>query len=202
MDSLDPLNTVDSIAPHTTSFSSNIYLLKHDEKTYTKGQLVKVSEEIPANPEEVLYFTVNSEISIKEFPQNYSFTALGRLCGYKIACVNGKIALVEGENQVALGRIYSISKELLINAQKISTFNDFEVFAVVKEGGTRSAGEPIGEMWKIMQENFEDTLELAYYWFISTGDFNRTAELSPPSIEAQEIIGNLNLSTLLSENSN
>ena len=202
MDSLDPLNTVDSIAPHTTSFSSNIYLLKHEEKTFTKGQILCLSSDLPATPEEILYFTVNSEISVINFQHPYTATALGRLYGYQISCIDGTISLIEAENQVALGRIYVVSKDLELVAKKIGSHQESEVFAEVKEGGTRSPGDCGEELWIIMQENFGESSELAYYWYLFTGVFRGSPELALAAEESVKILESLDIASLITEKTN
>ena len=124
---LDPLNTVDPVAPHTTSFSSNIYLLKHEEKTYTSGQLLNLANELTPSPEEILYFTVGSFISPNNFNIPYKATTVGRLYGYKLSCIENKLELIQADNQVAFGRIYVLDKTCEIIGKKIGVWNEIEV---------------------------------------------------------------------------
>jgi hypothetical protein len=201
MESIDPLNTLDSIAPHSTSFSSNIYLLKHEEKTFTKGQLLSLTSDLSVTPTDILYFTVGSLISPQNFNYPYTSTSLCRLYGYKITNLNNKIVLTEKENNIALGRAYVVAISTIksndIPGSKVGTWNDFEVWADVKEEGIRAEG-PEG-VWDIMKENFGESLELAYYWFVETGVFKPTVDLELAGDEEIKILESLDIGSLINE---
>ena len=197
MDVIDPLNTIDSIAPHSTSFSSNIYLLKHEEKSFKKGDLLSITPEILPTESEILYFTVGFDINPENFVYPFKSSSLCRLYGYKITSLNNKIVLTESESSVALGRVYLLEKTTETTGSKIGTYKDSEIWGNVHPEGIKSEGE--GNLWEIMKENFGNTIELAYYWFLETGVFYGQVELTSASEEEVKILENLDILSLVRE---
>lgn len=168
MDVLDPLGTIDAIAPHTTSFSSNIYLLKKEVKTFVKGQLICLEKELSPSENEKLLFVVGKEVDPKNFAVAFSGTALGRIYGYTLSFVNKKAHLVESNDEVAFGRVYAVDENAEIDAEKIAEWNGFEIWAKVGQVGDKCEEEGL---WEIMEEQFGKLPELAYYWFVHTNNY-------------------------------
>ncbi|OMJ69333.1 hypothetical protein SteCoe_32976 [Stentor coeruleus] len=195
MDVLDPLGTFNAVVPHSTSFSSNIYLLKREAKTLTKGQLINTSEELNPLPEEKIYFTVGKEINKENFSYQYRQTALSRIFGFGITCNDGKISLCDRDNSVAFGRVYVVDKSLEIVGVKIGTYQDIEVWGNVQAVGNRSEGQD--GVWEIMKKEFGESSELAYYWYLETGVFYGQNENRPALEEEVKILEDLRIGELL-----
>lgn len=188
MDVLDPLGTVDSIAPHTTSFSSNIYLLKKEVKSFVKGQLICLQKELSPGENEKLLYVVGKEIDPKLFLLPFSGTTLGRIFGFTISFINNKAQLVQSDDDVALGRVYVVDENAELEAEKIAEWNGFEVWAKVGQVGEKCEEEGL---WEIMEEQFGKSPELAYYWFIHTGKYYgeiRFTEAGEEEIRALEAL--------------
>lgn len=195
MDVLDPLGTFNAVAPHSTSFSSNIYLLKREAKTLTKGQLLNISEELNPLPEEKVYFTIGKQIDKDNFAYQYRQTALCRIFGFGITCYEGKISLCDRENSVAFGRAYVVDKSLELEGVKIGEYQNIEVWGNVQTIGIRSEGE--AGIWEIMKKEFGESSELAYYWYLETGVFYGQTEHKPALEEEVKILEDLRIGELL-----
>lgn len=98
MDPLDPLSTSDPTAPHTSSISSNRFLLKKAEDKPIVGNIVKV---ITADDLEADFPGVWEATAIPESAVEGKRTALVHMRGLKLVWKSGKAALAaEAEGMV------------------------------------------------------------------------------------------------------
>ena len=195
MDVLDPLGTVDAVAPHTTSFSSNIYLLKKQTKSLVKGQLLSLKAELSPGDEDKLWFVVGKEIDPKNATFEYKDSTLGRIYGFSLTFIDGKATLLEDENEVTFGRVYIINENSILDGEKVSDWNGFEVWTkFVKEAGSKEEEEGL---WNIVEDQFGKSRELAYYWYLRTGKFYGEVTYSPAEQEEINALENLDIPSLL-----
>jgi hypothetical protein len=194
MDVLDPLGTVDAIAPHTTSFSSNIYLLKKESKSFTRGQLIKMEKELSPQDDEKLWFGVGKEIDTENAKFSFSDSCLARIYGFSLSFFNGQAGLVEDETEVALGRVFVVNENFECG-EKVGEFNGFEVWT--RFGKDTGCKEEEEGLWMIMQEQFGKSNELAFYWFLRTGKFYGEAEYTPAGQEEIDALESLDIPSLL-----
>lgn len=196
MDVLDPLNTAEVVAPHTTSFSSNIYLLKKEVKTLVKGQLICLGKELTPGENEKLVFVVGKEVDEGKFGVGFSGTTLGRIYGYTLTFVNKKAQLVESEDDVAFGRIYAVDENAELDAEKIAEWNGFDVWAKVGQIGDNCEEEGL---WEIMEAQFGKHPELAYYWYIHTGNYKGEVRYTEAGEDEIKALDSLDIPGLISK---
>jgi hypothetical protein len=196
MDVLDPLGTMDAVAPHSTSFSSNIYLLKKEVHNFAKGQLICLSQSLDISDSSKLFFSVSQALKPENSLFPYLSTCLCRLYGYAITNVDGKTCVYEKEESVAFGRVYVLEKSVEIPGTKVSEFNGAEVFAEVAAQGSQEE-EP--GVYELLKESFGDTLEIAYYWYLNTGKFYGNMEDQPAGSEEIKLLEAIDIPSLLAE---
>ena len=189
MDPLDPLSTSDPCAPHTSSISSNRFLLKKAEDKPILGNILKVirAEELETEFQGVWVATAMPEGEVEGRK-----TALVHMKGVKLMWKGGKAGLMEA----AEGRVMVRLVGGEARGREIGELQGRKVYAELEtEAGEEKADVDL--LLRAMKGVFPyDERMLAYYLYTHFKEFptltTANSEVAPPS-DLAESISQLNL---------
>ena len=178
MDPLDPLNTTDPTAPHTSSISSNRFLLKKAEDKPILGNVLKVitADELGTELEGVWLVTAMPESVVEE-----KRTALVHMRGLKLIWKSGKAAFAaEAEGMVIVRLVAGEAK-----GSEVGEFQGVKIWAELETAAGEEKAE-VDLMLQAMKAVFPyDERILAYYLYTHFKQFPTIsvsqAEMTSPS---------------------
>lgn len=189
MDPLDPLSTSDPAAPHTSSISSNRFLLKKAEDRPILGNILKVirADELGTEFQGVWVATAVPEGEVEG-----EKTALVHIQGVKLVWKGGKAALAEAAQGRALVRLVAGEAK----GREIGELQGVKVYAEVETEATEEKAD-VDALLRAMSGVFPyNERILAYYLYTHFKQFptlvaaNSDADLPSDLVEA---ISHLNL---------
>ncbi|CAG9311282.1 unnamed protein product [Blepharisma stoltei] len=197
VDSLDPLNTSDPVAPHSTTLSSFNYLMKEQTLSFTKGEVLKCLNQIPDLEEDKAWWV---GLGRNLLPQNYAPfvpTVMVHINGYKLAFKQDgevKVAgLIEDETKVVLARLFAVDK-LIVEQQKGTKIGELQgigIYALILD---TNENLDLSEEYQALVASFPyPQALLAYYWYIETGVYHGSVERELYDEEPGRLLESLNI---------
>lgn len=190
MDSLDPLSTADPTAPHTSSISSNRFLLKQSEVQPITGNILRLihSDPLPSDFSGVWLAETGPDYSVSQ----EQLTALVHLQGVKLVWKLGKARVMEDSEGMVMMRLVAGSEG---TGKEIGELQGVKIYSEVET--EPSAEEPdVNALLQAMTGVFPYSQRvLAYYLYTQ---FNVFPSISPdppstPPADFIESISQLNL---------
>jgi len=194
MDNVDPLNTTEPEAQHTSVVSGNRYLVKHTSQL-NKGEVTKAESEAK-KPEQgrVWWIAVGKDLDPQNFKKDHYQSVLVHIFGYGLGSDNSNLGLRSCDNTVVLARAFEVEKSTAEEMQgvQIGTWEEAPLYSCVFEKEVDRTLQ-LDQEWELLKQSFQyEELPLAYYWYRETGKFPAKAGRHPPPSRALEVVQSLN----------
>lgn len=191
MDSIDPLNTIEPQAPHSSTFSSNQYLTKPSSTELKPGTLSLVIEDSDLT-EGAWWAAVGIDVASENFDMESLGEAKGHLNGFRLNLSEEfpRAYLTEDPKNNVFVKLYGVhEEEALKRGVKIGEHKAKPIYGVLKEPSECTAST--SDLYDALCRVFKyDPSIINFYIYHHTGRISNTTapletDLDPLDQEAQ-----------------